>query len=191
MNGQITAAVIGGIILVMGLGVPVWARNDADEARLITVQKEIDSSATAPGQTTQVQTLAKQFNVAPSVVQDLHAEKQGWGEITIELAMAQRLAQTDPNAYPTLMDALTRIETLRAEKTGWGKIAKDLGFKLGPVVSAAQHARNELRHESQTTGSAKVSPKSENASISEKPVRPDMAARPNRPERPERAMRAR
>ena len=190
MNGQITAAVIGGLILVMGLGVPVWARTDSDEARLITVQKEIDSSATAPGQTTQVQTLATQFNVAPSVVQDLRASKQGWGEITIELAMAQRLAQTDPNAYPTLMDALTRIETLRAEKTGWGKIAKDLGFKLGPVVSAAQHARNELRRESQTAGSAKVSPKPEKAVMSERPARPDVSERPNRPERPERPARA-
>ena len=190
MNGQITAAVIGGIILVMGLGVPVWARTDADEAQLITVQKEIDSSATAPGQTTHVQALAKQFNVAPSVVLDLRTEKQGWGEITIELAMAQRLAQTDPNAYPTLMDALTRIETLRAEKTGWGKIAKDLGFKLGPVVSAAQHARNELRRESQTTGTAKVSPKPEKAVMTERPVRPDMSARQNRPERPERPARA-
>ena len=191
MNGHLTAALIGGIILVMGAGVPAWARTDADEARLITVQKEIDSSATAPGQTTQVQALATQFNVAPGVVQDLRARKQGWGETTIELAMAQRLAQTDPNAYPTLMDALTKIETLRAEKTGWGKIAKDLGFKLGPVVSAAQHARNELRRESQTTGSAKVSPKPEEAAMSEKPARPDMGARPNRPERPERPMRAR
>lgn len=187
MNGQITAAVIGGIILVMGLGVPAWARTNADEAQLNTLQKEIDSSATAPGQTTQVEALAKQFNVAPSVVQDLRARKQGWGETTIELAMAQRLAQTDPKAYPTLMDALTKIETLRAEKTGWGKIAKDLGFKLGPVVSAAQHTRNELRRESRAMGSAKVSPKPEKAAMSEGPARPDMSTRPNRPERVMRA----
>ncbi len=190
MNGQITAAVIGGIILVMGLGVPVWARTDSDEARLATVQNEIDSSATAPGQVTQVKTLAKQFNVAPSVVQDLRAKKQGWGETAIELAMAQRLAQTNPKTYPTFMDALAKIETLRAEKTGWGKIAMDLGFKLGPVVSAAQHTRNELRRESQSTGQTKISPKPENDTLSEKPVRPDMDMHPNRPERPERAMRA-
>jgi hypothetical protein len=186
MNRQLTAAMIGGLMLAIGLGVPAWARTDADEARLITVQKEIDSSATAPGQTTRVQTLATQFNVAPGVVQDLRAKKQGWGEITIELAMAQRLAQTDPKAYPTLMDALAKIETLRAEKTGWGKIANDLGFKLGPVVSAAQRAGNELRRESRTTGS----PKPEEAAMSERPARPDMGARPSRPERPERPARA-
>ncbi|HXZ46467.1 MAG TPA: hypothetical protein VEH02_07040, partial [Pseudolabrys sp.] len=86
MNGQLTAAVIGGIILVMGLGVPVWARTEGDEAQLNTLQKEIDSST--PGQTTQIQTLAKQFNVAPRAVEDLHARKQGWGETTIEFAMA-------------------------------------------------------------------------------------------------------
>ena len=189
MNGQITAAIIGGLILAMGLGAPVWARTDPDEARLNTVQKEIDGSAAAPGQTTQVQALAKQYKVAPSVVQDLRARKQGWGETSIELAMAQHLNQTDPKTYPTMTDALNKIETLRADKMGWGKIAKELGFKLGPVVSAAQHTRNELRRESSTTTSAKISPKPEKAAMGEKPARPDTAMRPARAERPERSAR--
>lgn len=33
-------------------------------------------------------------------------------------------------------------------KDGWKKIARNLGFKLGPVVSVAKHSRNELRKES-------------------------------------------
>jgi hypothetical protein len=92
--------------------------------------------------------LAGQFNVTPEAIQDLRANKRGWGETTIELAMAQHLMQTDANTYPTMAAALNRIETLRSQKMGWGKIANYFGFKLGPVVSTAQHVRNELRRES-------------------------------------------
>ncbi len=81
-------------------------------------------------------------------MQNLRANKQGWGETTIELSMAQQLMQTDSSTYPTMTAALNKIETLRSQKMGWGKIANYFGFKLGPVVSAAQHVRNELRRES-------------------------------------------
>jgi len=102
--------------------------------------------------------------------------------------MAQRLTQTDATTYPTMAEALNKIETLRSQKMGWGKIANDLGFKLGPVVSAAMHTRNELRNESRmekSPGSLK-SEKSEKADRSpkaEKIGRPDTAGRPERAER--------
>lgn len=196
MKGTITATVLGGLFLVMALGVPVWARADADETQLETVKKEIDSSTTAPATGDKVQTLSTQFNVEPGVVENLRAKKQGWGETTIELAMAQRLTQTDAQTYPTMAEALNKIETLRSQKMGWGKIAKDLGFKLGPVVSAAMHTRNELRKESRverSSGSPKPEKtgKTERAARTEKVGRPEIAGRPDRPARPERAERVR
>ena len=196
MKGTITATVLGGLFLVMALGVPVWARADADETQLETVKKEIDSSTTAPATGDKVQTLSTQFNVEPGVVENLRAKKQGWGETTIELAMAQRLTQTDATTYPTMAEALNKIETLRSQKMGWGKIAKDLGFKLGPVVSAAMHTRNELRKESRverSSGSPKPEKagKTERAARIEKVERPEIAGRPERAARPERAERAR
>ena len=196
MKGTITATVLGGLFLVMVLGVPVWARADADETQLETVKKEIDSSTTAPATGATVQTLSKQFNVEPGVVENLRAKKQGWGETTIELAMAQHLTQTDVKTYPTMTDALNKIETLRGQKMGWGKIAKDLGFKLGPVVSAAMHTRNELRKESRverSSGSPKPEKagKTERAARTEKVGRPEIVGRPARPARPERAERVR
>ena len=84
--------------------------------------------------------------MTPNTVEDLRT-KHGWGGVTIELAMAQHLTHTDPKTYPTMTDALQKLDTLRADKEGWGKIAKDLGFKLGPVVSAAEHTRQELIRE--------------------------------------------
>jgi hypothetical protein len=110
--------------------------------------------------------------------------------------MAQRLTQTDATTYPTMAEALNKIETLRSQKMGWGKIANDLGFKLGPVVSAAMHTRNELRNESRmekSTGSLKSekSEKADRSAKAEKIERSDTAGRPERAARPERAERVR
>jgi hypothetical protein len=182
---------LGGLILLFSLSSPLWARTDADEAQLETVRRDIDKDWANAGQTDKVQSLAKQFNVEPGVVESLHANKQGWGETTIELSMAQQLMQTDANTYPTMTAALNKIETLRSQKMGWGKIANYFGFKLGPVVSTAQHARNELRSESRaaaipTTGK---SGKPATATRVERAGRPDRMSRPERPARPERAAR--
>ena len=188
MNGTLATAVLGGLILLFALSSPLWARTDADEVQLETVRKDIDKDWANAGQTDKVQSLAKQFNVTPEVVQSLRTNKQGWGETTIELSMAQHLMQTDATTYPTMTAALNKIETLRSQKMGWGKIANYFGFKLGPVVSAAQHARNELRNESRAaaTPNAGKSAKPATATRVERAGRPERASRP---ERPERAMR--
>jgi hypothetical protein len=193
MNGTLTTAVLGGLILLFSLSTPLWARTDADEAQLETVRKDIDKDWANAGQADKVQSLAKQFNVEPGVVESLRANKQGWGETAIELSMAQQLMQTDANTYPTMTAALNKIETLRSQKMGWGKIANYFGFKLGPVVSAAQHVRNELRRESRPEKSAirKVenSGKPETAARVERAARPERVSRLERPARPERAAR--
>jgi hypothetical protein len=133
--------------------VPFWAlapesvaaSTAADEAQIVSEQVALDT-AEAPD-AVRADAIAKQFNVTPEQVAEMRARKQGWGTITIELSMAEQLMKRDPQTYPTMNDALTKIDALRAEDHGWGAIAKELGFKLGPVVSAARHARNELRRQ--------------------------------------------
>lgn len=192
MNGTLTTAVLGGLILLFALSSPLWARTDTDEAQLEIVRKDIDKNWANTGQADWIQSLVRQFNVTPEVVQNLRINKQGWGETTIELSMAQQLMQTDATAYPTMTEALNKIDTLRNQKTGWGKIANYFGFKLGPVVSAAQHVRNELRrdlraekpaiHKAGNTG------KRETAARVERVARPERVSRSQRPA-PERAAR--
>jgi hypothetical protein len=180
MIKQVTLTmVLGGWLLVFSSGVPVWAETDADEARLEKAQTSIDQDTAANGQATQVQTLAKEFKVAPSVVEGLRANKQGWGETTIELSMAQRLSQSDPKTYPTLTDALNKIEALRADKMGWGKIAHTLGFKLGPVISRVERAQHDLGTQSPAAERARH------------PEGAERLGRPERVERPERLERMR
>lgn len=181
MNKQIIYGLCGGLLLALLVSGPVQAQTDPDEGRLETTSKAIEKEGAAKGQG-QIQLLAKQFNVAPSLVEDLR-KKTGWGGVTIQLAMAQHLAQSDPVKYPSLPDALTKIEALRAEKMGWGKIAKDLGFKLGPVVSAAEQTRHELVRDLRAERPQKM----DKVERPEKVEKPERAERPERPQRPERA----
>ena len=169
------SVMIGVLPLALLPTTPVWAQAQGDEARMATLSQNIDKETAAKGQNLQVQVLTKEFNVSPKVVEDLRA-KQGWGGATIELAMAQHLTQTDPKTYPTITDGLTKIDSLRAEKMGWGKIAQDLGFKLGPVISAAEHTRQDLLRDVRAERLQKI----------EKVERVDRPDRPQRPERPER-----
>ncbi len=190
MQGNITTALLGGLFLIMALGVPVWARANSDEAQLESIKKDIDRVSTS-ATTDKIQSLSSQFNVDPPVVEKLQATNHGWGETTIELAMARRLTLTDATSYPTMTEALNKIEALRSQKMGWGKIANSLGFKLGPVVSTAMHARNELRKESRvekSPGTLKPE-KAEKASKAERIERPEFAGRLERPARPERVER--
>jgi len=169
-----------GMVLLIGLPpATILAQTDVDQSRVETVAKNIDKDMASKSSSNQVQVLSKEFNVTPKTVEDLRA-KQGWGGVTIELAMAQHLTQTDPKTYPTMTAALQKLDTLRAEKEGWGKISKDLGFKLGPVVSAAEHTRQELTRDIQVA---------ERPQKIEKVDRPDRPQRPERPERVERPHR--
>jgi len=178
MKPFICSSIIGiSLLIVLPISI-VLAQTDADQSRAEAVAKNIDKDTASKVSGTQVQVLSKEFNVTPKVVEDMRT-KQGWGGVTIELAMAQHLTQTDPKTYPTMADALQKMDTLRADKEGWGKIAKDLGFKLGPVVSAAEHTRVELTrdlHQDRVQRVEKI----------ERVERPDHPQRPEHPERPER-----
>jgi hypothetical protein len=62
----------------------------------------------------------------------------GWGEVAISLALSQELMKTD--ATLTQQAALDNILARRQAGAGWGTIARELGLKLGHVVSAVKKA---------------------------------------------------
>jgi hypothetical protein len=134
-------------VLLSGLNVEglALAQSDSDEARMQTMQREADEDAVKRGQKAHAELLAKQFQLPASEVEKMRNAGQGWGEVTIRLALADKLVKTDPANFPTRTAALERINTLRNEGRGWGNISKELGFKLGPVVSDVRHSLNELR----------------------------------------------
>jgi hypothetical protein len=168
---------------------PLHAETEADESAVQQEEAALDKSATE-GNAPRTDQLAKQFGVEPAQVDALRG-KTGWGGTTIQLAMAQNLVKTDPTNYPTMNEALAKVEALRAEGKGYGAIAKELGFKLGPVVSAARHARNEMRHDARHQHMHEKHPhrgerpqKMERAPKAERPPKAERAPRPEKPPKP-------
>jgi len=140
------------------------------------------------------------------VVENLRTAKQGWGEIGIRLAMAQELTKVNSTTFPTMTESLARVGDLRAEGKGWGAIAKELGFKLGPVVSEANRVSHELRAEARATETGSQKPdrefrkggddeqsgrmqKPDRTEHMSRPERLDRIDRPEKPEKPERIER--
>lgn len=187
MRHGIAIVLIVPLTLVTLAGNSVRAATDPDEARLNAAQQRIDRRGTPPN----AQALATEFGVSTATVDRLRAKKQGWGETTIELSMARQLARTNPTAYPTMDAALAKIEGMRDQKMGWGRIARDLGFKLGPVVSSVQRARRDASPAAtRAEAGSGTRTRPERSMRSERPEgsfdRPERPERPQRPERPGR-----
>jgi len=90
----------------------------------------------------------------------------------------------------TTEQALTKVEQLRGEKMGWGRIAKDLGFKLGPVISKVERSETTGRTADREViardyGKSKADhlEKASGAERKDRLDRPERAARPERPGR--------
>lgn len=202
MNSKLRVLFFVSVMLVaLCVGAPARAQSNADEARMQAIQREVDQDAVKRGQKAHTELLAKQFQLPPSEIEKLRTAGQGWGELTIRLALADKLVKTDPTNFPTLNAALERIGTLRNDGRGWGNISKELGFKLGPVVSDIRHDLNELRRDvraeqkankvdkASNTGDMKRETRLELVERGQRPERPERPQRPERPERPEKPER--
>lgn len=181
------------------VGRPALAQSDADESRMQAMQRETDNDVVKRGQQKHIELLAKQFQLPGSEIEKLRNGGQGWGEVTIRLALADKLTKTDPTNFPALNAALERIGTLRNDGRGWGSISKELGFKLGPVVSDIGQSMNELRrdlHPDQLKagkggdrGDIQREVRAERMERAQRPERLERPERPQRPEHPEKPER--
>jgi hypothetical protein len=177
---------------LMGLG--QGTAQASEESELQSVKQQLDTEAVARSSDKHAETLAKQFKVEVGTVNQLRVSKQGWGEIAIRMGLAQELVKADPKTYPTMTEALQKVGDLRAQGNGWGAIAKDLGFKLGPVVSEMRHVRNEMRADLKQTefdggskrGMAGDRSHIERGNKGDRAERAERMEKPERPERPER-----
>ena len=166
------------------VGRPALAQSNADEARMQAMQRETENDVVKRGQQNHIELLSKQFQLPGSEIEKLRNGGQGWGEITIRLALADKLTKTDPTNFPTLSAAQERIETLRNDGKGWGSISKELGFKLGPLVSDVRHSLNELRRDLHPDQLTTV--KADDRGDGKREARAEHLEQAQRPERPER-----
>jgi hypothetical protein len=135
-------------ILLMAVG---FSRNVSasltEETQLKDAQTVIDQHAAAWSNDQHIDTLADHFKVPATTVQELSTHQQGWGAVTIELAMAREYSTMHSQKSPLMTDSLTRVESLRAEGKGWGQIANNLQFGLGPVIQEAKNTGEGLRQD--------------------------------------------
>lgn len=121
--------IIGAIVLVAGSALAVESEKDLRNAG-----QKIDRAAASPqGAERVTQSLTEKFNVSESTIRELRAQKLGYGEISILLALSKATGKSTS-------------ELLQRHKAGegWGKIANDYGVKLGPIISSVHRAHPDF-----------------------------------------------
>lgn len=110
-------------------------RLDTDAARVM--------AASPDGRRRVAEAIASQFGVPDNkIVNDLRARRMGYGEVTIALALAHQLTKRDRTL--TQHQALDKLVARRKAAQGWGVVARDLGLKLGDVISDVKKADKQL-----------------------------------------------
>jgi len=105
-----------------------WAKDTEKDLR--NAAQKIDKAAASPeGAEKVTKSLSEKFTVPPSTIREFRAQKMGYGEIGILLALSQATGKT-----PSQL-----LQRFRSGE-GWGKIAKSEGVKLGRVISAVEKA---------------------------------------------------
>jgi hypothetical protein len=119
------------LLLIASLSVCSFTALAKDtEKDLKNAAQKIDKAAASPGGAEKVtKSLSEKFTVPPSTIREFRAQKMGYGEIGILLALSQATGKT-----PTQL-----LQRFRSGE-GWGKIAKSEGVKLGQVISSVERA---------------------------------------------------
>jgi len=184
MKNRRLQLIFAGIFLCAAV-IPAFAqKNSREERELETSSRELNKSAAKPeGAQRAADRIKAEFGVDDARVQSLRDKNMGYGEISIALGLAQGLPGgiTDENVQ--------KIMALRQGPPvmGWGKIAKNLGLKLGQVMSNVKKMSAEMRKQEKADKVKKdKKEKGEKMEKPEKPGKPEKAEKMERPERPDK-----
>ena len=133
---------IAGLLLWAALIPAAAQEKSGEERKLEAVSGELDKKY-SEGQQRVTDKIVAEFGVDSGLVLGLGYKKLGYGEIAIALSLAQ-------GPHSTIRDEdLRRIVALRQGPPvkGWGKVAKELGLKLGPVLSRVRKLAAEVRRD--------------------------------------------
>jgi hypothetical protein len=156
MNRSI-ALLAQGVLFFLLIAAPAGAAPSKDETNLAREAAELDRTAsTAPGEAAVVKQLHKDFAVEAELVQALRERGFGYGELTIILSLAAKMAGgvSDQNAGKVL--ALREGPPV----SGWSTVAKRLGIKLGVAVSQVRKVNNGALREMKKEQGALLAPRS-------------------------------
>jgi hypothetical protein len=124
---------------------PKLSKAKREEQQLRSLAARIDRNTRDMQQDNHTEMLAEEFHVPLSVIEEQRQKGQGWGNISITLAMAQALCQKDPVHYATPADALFEIQVVRAQSKNWRQVARDAGIPLKPVLIETAYSYRHQR----------------------------------------------
>jgi hypothetical protein len=135
--------IVGIIAALAGTGT-AWADLSKAEKNLERESKRLNDTAAKPdGEKAVVKRLGAELKVTEQQVQALRDRKLGYGEIAIVLSLAQTMpgGATDANALKVL--------SMRQGPpvAGWDDVARQLGTKLGRIVSQVRKVTNNANRE--------------------------------------------
>jgi hypothetical protein len=114
------------------------------EMKLNSKIERLDRSAGLPhGEEAVKGRLSKTFNLPAGRITDLLDRNPGYGELTVILAIAEKMAggMTDEN--------INTVLKMRQDHKGWGEIARTVDVKLSSVVNRVdtieKNAQNDVR----------------------------------------------
>lgn len=163
-----------GLALVAASRAAATDRPTRDEQKLESTAADLDKDSARPdGEKRVEESLEARFHVSDARIAQLRSQKLGYGEITIVLALAQRLPGgiNDANVSKIL------AERQGPPVMGWGRIAKKEGVSLGKVMSEVREARERSERGERVD--------KERAEKSERTERTERMERQERTERPE------
>jgi len=135
---------IVGVITALAVTGTAWADLSKAEKNLEREAKRLNDTAAKPdGEKAVVKRLVAELKATEQQVQALRDRRLGYGEIAIVLSIAQTMpgGATDANAQKVL--------SLRQGPpvAGWGDVARQLGTKLGRIVSQVRKVTNNANRE--------------------------------------------
>jgi hypothetical protein len=154
MKRTLLILVVGAIAAIAVSGT-AWADLSKAEKNLERESKRLNDTAAKPGgEKAVVKRLVADLKAAEQQVQALRDRKLDYGEIAVVLALAQTMpgGATDANAQKVL--SLRQGPPI----AGWGDVARQLGTKLGRIVSQVKkvtnNANREIRNDHARAGKA-------------------------------------
>jgi hypothetical protein len=144
---------IVGVMTALALSGTAWADLSKAEKNLEREAKRLNDTAAKPdGEKAVVKRLVAELKATEQQVQALRDRKLGYGEIAIVLSLAQKMpgGATDANAQKVL--SMRQGPPI----AGWGDVARQLGTKLGTIVSQVRkvtsNANREIRNDHARAG---------------------------------------
>jgi hypothetical protein len=140
MKNNKTRFILACLFVCAAAGPALAQVNAGEEAKLEACAAELNKDH-SEGKQRVADKIKTQFGVDDARLMGLHFRRMNNGDIAIALGLAQGMRRviTDKN--------LQRIVALREgpPEAGWGKVAKELGVKLGPVISKLRKVSAEVR----------------------------------------------